>query len=161
MLNLVASLVKTGVHGRIFSLDKGKPLPGLVVVKGINYTVKAHQTYADYHRLLVPGQKYEVTASSPGYKSKTTTVWLGENAVTADFILIPETSSRGNQLRSSCDCSCKSCGQPLLTQFFTETNNGITLTLFVVVVFLCFLLQRRVRFNLWKQRQSSRRSITV
>jgi carboxypeptidase D len=59
MLNLVASLVKTGVHGRIFSLDKGKPLPGLVVVKGINYTVKAHQTYADYHRLLVPGQKYE------------------------------------------------------------------------------------------------------
>jgi len=104
---------------------------------------------------------FAVTASSPGYKSKTTTVWLGENAVTADFILIPETSSRGNQLRSSCDCSCKSCGQPLLTQFFTETNNGITLTLFVVVVFLCFLLQRRVRFNLWKQRQSSRRSITV
>ncbi|CAH8337452.1 unnamed protein product [Eruca vesicaria subsp. sativa] len=159
MLNLVASLVKTGVHGRIFSLDQGKPLPGLVVVKGINYTVKAHQAYADYHRLLEPGQMYEVTASSPGYKPKTTTVWLGENAVTADFILIPEASYRGKLLRSSCDCSY---GQPLvLTRFFTETNNGITLALVVVVVFLFFLLQRRVRSNLWKQRQSSRRSTTV
>ncbi|CAA7052352.1 unnamed protein product [Microthlaspi erraticum] len=161
MLNLVASLVKTGVHGRIFSVDEGKPLPGLVVVKGINYTVKAHQAYADYHRLLAPGQKYEVTASSPGYKPKTTTVWLGENdAVTADFILIPEASSGGKLRRSICDCS--SCGQPLLTRFFAETNNGITFALVVVVAFLCFLLQRRMRFNLWKQRQSSRRSsITV
>ncbi|CAN8235503.1 unnamed protein product [Cochlearia groenlandica] len=159
MLNLVASLVKTGVHGRIFSVDKGKPLPGLVVVKGINYTVKAHQAYANYHRLLTPGQKYEVTASSPGYRPKTTTVWLGENAVTADFILVPEASSGGKRLRSMCDCS--SCGQPLLMRFFTETYNGITLMLVVVVAFLCFLLQRRVRFNMLKHRQSSRRSITV
>lgn len=159
MLNLVASLVKTGVHGRIFSLDQGKPLPGLVVVKGINYTVKAHQAYADYHRLLEPGKIYEVTASSPGYKPKTTSVWLGENAVTADFILIPEASYGGKLLRSSCDCSY---GQPLLlTRFFTETNNGITFALVVVVAFLFFLLQKRVRSNLWKQRQSSRRSTTV
>ncbi|XP_048604388.1 carboxypeptidase SOL1 isoform X2 [Brassica napus] len=159
MLKLVASLVKTGVHGRIFSLDQGKPLPGLVVVKGINYTVKAHQAYADYHRLLEPGKIYEVTASSPGYKPKTTSVWLGENAVTADFILIPEASYGGKLLRSSCDCSY---GQPLLlTRFFTETNNGITFALVVVVAFLFFLLQRRVRSNLWKQRQSSRRSTTV
>nr|VDC88342.1 unnamed protein product [Brassica rapa] len=168
MLNLVASLVKTGVHGRIFSLDQGKPLPGLVVVKGINYTVililtlfyeYSHQAYADYHRLLEPGKIYEVTASSPGYKPKTTTVWLGENAVTADFILIPEASYGGKLLRSSCDCSY---GQPLLlTRFFTETNNGITFALVVVVAFLFFLLQKRVRSNLWKQRQSSRRSTTV
>ncbi|KAF2550306.1 hypothetical protein F2Q68_00036151 [Brassica cretica] len=150
---------ETGVHGRIFSLDQGKPLPGLVMVKGVNYTVKAHQAYADYHRLLEPGKIYEVTASSPGYKPKTTSVWLGENAVTADFILIPEASYGGKLLRSSCDCSY---GQPLLlTRFFTETNNGITFALVVVVAFLFFLLQRRVRSNLWKQRQSSRRSTTV
>ncbi|KAJ0231981.1 hypothetical protein HA466_0294560 [Hirschfeldia incana] len=46
----------------------------------------------------------EVTALSPGYKPKTTTVWLGENAVTADFTLIPEASYGGKLLRSSCDC---------------------------------------------------------
>ncbi|OIV91415.1 hypothetical protein TanjilG_02033 [Lupinus angustifolius] len=38
MLNLVASLVKTGVHGRIYSSGDGKPLPGFITVSGINYT---------------------------------------------------------------------------------------------------------------------------
>ncbi|XP_038994472.1 carboxypeptidase SOL1-like isoform X3 [Hibiscus syriacus] len=39
MLNLIASLVKTGVHGRVFSSDRGRPLSGLITIKEINYTV--------------------------------------------------------------------------------------------------------------------------
>ncbi|THG05294.1 hypothetical protein TEA_022611 [Camellia sinensis var. sinensis] len=62
MLNLVASLVKTGVHGRIFSSDCGRPLPASVAIKGINYTIKASQTFADYHRLLAPGGRFEASA---------------------------------------------------------------------------------------------------
>ncbi|XP_010521105.1 PREDICTED: carboxypeptidase SOL1 isoform X2 [Tarenaya hassleriana] len=163
MLNLVASLVKTGVHGRIFSLDQGRPLPGLVLVKGVNHTVKASRVFADYHRLLAPGQKYEVTALAPGYKPKATSIWLSEEAVTADFILTPEEAiSRGYQLRSICECGCKRNGRILLSNLFGDTNAGITFALLFVVVFLCFLLQRRVRSNLSKQRQSSsRRSVTV
>ncbi|KAJ6998238.1 carboxypeptidase SOL1 [Populus alba x Populus x berolinensis] len=41
LLNLAASLVKTGIHGRIFSSDSGMPLPGSVTIKGINYTVSS------------------------------------------------------------------------------------------------------------------------
>ncbi|KAL0352496.1 UNVERIFIED_CONTAM: Carboxypeptidase SOL1 [Sesamum calycinum] len=59
MLNLVANLVKTGIHGRIFSADNGRPLPASVVVRGINYTVKAGKLFADYHRLLAPREKCE------------------------------------------------------------------------------------------------------
>ncbi|XP_057490376.1 carboxypeptidase SOL1 isoform X2 [Actinidia eriantha] len=59
MLNLVASLVKTGVHGKIFSSDCGRPLPASIAIKGLNYTIKASQALADYHRLLEPGGRYE------------------------------------------------------------------------------------------------------
>ncbi|ESR47764.1 hypothetical protein CICLE_v10003529mg, partial [Citrus x clementina] len=71
MLNLVASLVKTGVRGRIFSSDSG--------------TVNAGRAVADHYRLLTPGKRYEVMASMPGYKPKSTIIWLEETA-TADFI---------------------------------------------------------------------------
>ncbi|KVH98605.1 Peptidase M14, carboxypeptidase A, partial [Cynara cardunculus var. scolymus] len=52
MLDLVASVVKSGVHGRIFSSDCGEPLPANIAIKGINYTIKASEKLADYHRLL-------------------------------------------------------------------------------------------------------------
>ncbi|KAL2242303.1 UNVERIFIED_CONTAM: Carboxypeptidase SOL1 [Sesamum indicum] len=91
MLSLVAGLVKTGLHGRIFSSDNGRPLPASVAIRGINYTIAASKTLADYHRLLAPG-KYEVIASMPGYRSKSACVVLGEGAVKVDFVLDPETS---------------------------------------------------------------------
>ncbi|KAG0495990.1 hypothetical protein HPP92_000681 [Vanilla planifolia] len=59
MLNLVASVVKTGIHGRIFSSDNGGPLPASVMIKGIDYVVNASMTFGDYHRILVPGESYE------------------------------------------------------------------------------------------------------
>ncbi|RWW22804.1 hypothetical protein GW17_00012972 [Ensete ventricosum] len=58
MLNLVASLVKTGVHGRIFSSKDGHPLPASVMIKGINYKVNASSILGDYHRMLAPGESY-------------------------------------------------------------------------------------------------------
>uniref|UniRef100_A0A803MTA0 Peptidase M14 domain-containing protein n=1 Tax=Chenopodium quinoa TaxID=63459 RepID=A0A803MTA0_CHEQI len=105
MLNLVAATVKTGVHGRIFSSDTGRPLPASINIKGFNQTVKAGRLFADYHRLLVPGIKYQVTASSPGYKSKSTTIFLEEGATTADFVLEPEISSVGKIVETGCPCS--------------------------------------------------------
>ncbi|KAL2471684.1 carboxypeptidase D [Abeliophyllum distichum] len=104
MLNLVASLVKTGIHGRVFSSDRGRPLPASISIRGINYTIAASKTYADYHRLLAPSEKYEVIATMPGYRSKSTCIVLGEAATTIDFVLDPETTHLGSQLLVDSDC---------------------------------------------------------
>ncbi|KAL9317696.1 hypothetical protein ACSQ67_014213 [Phaseolus vulgaris] len=106
LLNLVASLVKTGVHGRIYSSGDGRPLPGSITVSGINYTVTAGKTFGDYHRFLAPRDKYEVVATMPGYKSKNTTIWLDDGPVTLDFVLDPEVSVKGSVLQNACDCDC-------------------------------------------------------
>lgn len=45
-----------------------------------------------------------VMASIPGYKPKSTIIWLEETA-TADFILDPDITLQGNTLGSICDCS--------------------------------------------------------
>ncbi|XP_057974501.1 carboxypeptidase SOL1 isoform X2 [Malania oleifera] len=141
MLNLVASTVKTGVHGKIFSSESGKPLPAFITIKGINYSVQAGKAFADYHRLLAPGERYEVMASLPGYKSKTTRILLEEEGTTVDFVLDPEVMLKG-LLRSPCDCYC---------------NNGrlyleISLVLIIILAFLCFLLKRKAMANVLKQR---------
>ncbi|OMO73504.1 Peptidase M14, carboxypeptidase A [Corchorus capsularis] len=156
MLNLVASLVKTGVHGRVFSSDSGRPLPGSITIKGINYTVKAGRAFADYHRLLVPAERYEVIAAVPGYKSKTTSIWLGEEATTVDFVLDPEVNSEGTLLRSICNCDCGDKSRLHLVEYFWGIHIEVYLVLIVVLAFLCFLLRRRIKFNLSKQRQSPR-----
>lgn len=145
MLNLVASLVKTGVHGRIFSSDGGRPLPGSITVRGINQTVKAGRTFADYHRLLAPAGKLEVVASMPGYKSKSTSIWLGEAGTTLDFVLDPEVTLKGNLLRSGCECDCG---------YMSGLGHlEVSLFLFVIVGFLCFLFRGRIKNNLSKQKQ--------
>ncbi|XWS23508.1 hypothetical protein CRYUN_Cryun28dG0020300 [Craigia yunnanensis] len=161
MLNLVASLVKTGVHGRCLSSDSGRPLPGLITIKGINYTVKAGKAFADYHRLLVPGERYEVMAAVPGYKSKATNIWLEEEAMTVDFILDPEVTSEGTLLRSICDCNCGGKSRLLSVEYFWGIHFEVYLVLIVVLAFLCFLLRRRIKFNLLKHRLSPKRSVSV
>ncbi|GLT68144.1 hypothetical protein SLA2020_404020 [Shorea laevis] len=160
MLNLVASLVKTGVHGRIFSSDSGRPIPGSITVKGINFTVKAGRGFADYHRLLAPGERYEVVVTAPGYKSKATSIWLGEEATTLDFILDPEFTSGVNLLRSVCDCDCASKRLSFAEQIW-GVHLEVYLFLFVFIAFLCFLLGRRMKQNLQKHRQSPKRSLSV
>ncbi|XP_050108728.1 carboxypeptidase SOL1-like [Malus sylvestris] len=96
MLNLVATVAKIGVHGRIFSSDGARPLPGFIAIKGINSKVQASRAIVDYHSLLAPAGRYKVTATAPGYKSKTTCIWLEEAGTTnGDFVLNPEVNPRG------------------------------------------------------------------
>ncbi|KAA8537958.1 hypothetical protein F0562_027462 [Nyssa sinensis] len=163
MLNLVASLVKTGIHGKIFSSDCGRPLHASVAIKGINSTIKASHAFADYHRMLAPGQRYEVIATMPGYKSKNTCVLLGEEAMTVDFILDPEIASNGNLLKSGCDCSLNNKSRFKLVEFLPGPHWEVSLILVSILVFLCFLFKRRVIFNHSKQRQlvGPKRSVVI
>ncbi|XP_022133691.1 carboxypeptidase SOL1 isoform X2 [Momordica charantia] len=150
MLNLVASLVQTGIHGRIFSSDSGRPLPATITLKGIDYSVKASQRFADYHRLAVPGQKYEVIATTPGYKSKNTSIWLGEGAMSLDFVLDPETTTKGKLMQNTWDCDCYS--RLDFVAYIWGHYFQAYVFLAVVLVFICFLFQRRMKFRLSKQR---------
>ncbi|XP_048226807.1 carboxypeptidase SOL1 isoform X2 [Ricinus communis] len=157
LLNLAASLVKTGIHGRIFSSDRGRPLPGSIIIKGINYTVTASRGLADYHRLLTPGERYEVVASMPGYKSKTTCILLGEAAMTVDFILEPEFTTEG-AVRSIYEWNCE--GKTGLGGFW-GFHLEIYIILIVILAFFCFILMRRMKFNLLSHRQLPKKSIQV
>ncbi|GAB4845184.1 suppressor of los1-1 [Ancistrocladus abbreviatus] len=163
MLNLVSTITKTGVHGRIISLENGRPLTASIIIKGINYTVKAGKLFADYHRLLAPGAKYEVMASMPGYKSKSTLLFLEEEATAADFILDPEITTAGKTVQGSCDCSCNSKSSLEMVDIFVKPQFEVSLLLIVIVVFFLFLLRRKVNLNLPKQRQmmGSKRPIVV
>lgn len=149
MLNLVASLVKTGVHGKVFSSDTGRPLPASVVIKGINYTVKAGGVFSDYHRMLAPGEKYQVMATNPGYKLKTTTITL-EEATTVDFILDPDVTGEGSSVRSACDCNCDGKN----SYEFRWVHLGISAILIVILALLCLLLRRRAISHVFKHRLS-------
>lgn len=161
MLNLVVSLVKTGVHGRVFSSDGGRPLPGLITIKGINYTVKAGRAFSDYHRLLVPRERYEVMAAVPGYKSKATNIWLEEDAMTVDFILDPEVSFGETLPRSVCDCNCGTKSWLFSLEYFWGVHFEVYLVLIVFLAFVCFLLRRQIKFSLLKHGRSPKRLVSV
>ncbi|XP_021737639.1 carboxypeptidase SOL1-like isoform X1 [Chenopodium quinoa] len=163
MLNLVAATVKTGVHGRIFSSDTGRPLPASINIKGFNQTVKAGRLFADYHRLLVPGIKYQVTASSPGYKSKSTTIFLEEGATTADFVLEPEISSVGKIVETGCPCSGSNKNRLEVVDILAHPQMEISLVIVVAFAFLLLLYRRKLCFSLPKHRQSagSKRPVVV
>ncbi|XP_059279960.1 carboxypeptidase SOL1 isoform X2 [Lycium ferocissimum] len=142
---------ETGIHGRIFSSDEGRPLPASIAIKGINSTIHARETLADYHRLLVPGGKYEVVATMPGYKSRSTKIMLGEEAMTVDFVMDPVITPTNSFLQRGWSCSLPG---PHLEVFFI-------LVLVLVSIFLCFLLKRRVVLNYLKQRQTNRSVVGV
>lgn len=162
MLNLVASIVKTGVHGRILSSASGRPLPASIMVKGINYTAKAGSVFSDYHRLLAPHGRYEVMASMPGFKSKITRIWLEEEAMTLDFVLDPETTAKRNDLlQSECDFICNSRCRLGFPGFLGLTYLEIFLTLILILVFLFFLLKRRAVFRLPRHRQLGPKRLIV
>ncbi|KAL1561503.1 suppressor of los1-1 [Salvia divinorum] len=149
MLNLVGSVIKTGIHGRVLSSD-GIPLPAAIAIRGINYTIAAGKKFGEYYRLLAPGEKYEVIASMPGYRSKRACVILGEGAVTVDFVLDPETSSTHSESRVLEDyarCYFDSTPSLQVVDFLPATQLEISLLLFVMLGLLCFLMQRRARKN--------------
>ncbi|XP_073284773.1 carboxypeptidase SOL1 isoform X1 [Primulina huaijiensis] len=148
MLNMVASLVKTGIHGRIISSDSGRLLPASIAIQGMNQTITAGKKFADYHRLLPPREKYEVIASMPGYRSKMACVVLGEAAVKLDFVLDPDTTHDGDllQLDSSCFFVNKIAAEVM--EFLPWQQLQISTPLILILIFLCFLMKRRVRSKL-------------
>ncbi|XP_054809771.1 carboxypeptidase SOL1 isoform X2 [Prosopis cineraria] len=146
MLNLVASLVKTGVHGRIFSSVDGRPLPGSITIKRINYTVRAGKHLGNYHRLLVPRERYEVIATMPGYKSKNTSIWLDKGPMTVDFILDPEVSVKGAVLQNIYDCNCSTKCKLGFVEFPWGAHLEVCFVLILILGFICFY-QRRIRVN--------------
>ncbi|KAK3009558.1 hypothetical protein RJ639_013535 [Escallonia herrerae] len=154
MLNLVASLVKSGVHGRVFSSHCGGPLPASIAVKGINYSIKAGERFADYHRLLVPGERYEVRASMPGHKPKSTVILLGEEAMTLDFVLDPEITDKESLLRSGCFRGFDSESRFNFVDFLKGPYLGVSLVLIFVLAFLWALVRRKLSLNHFKHRQS-------
>ncbi|CAJ1976895.1 unnamed protein product [Sphenostylis stenocarpa] len=161
LLNLVASLVKTGVHGRIYSSGDGRPLPGSITVSGINYTVIAGKTFGDYHRFLSPRDKYEVVATMPGFKSKNTTIWLDDGPVTLDFVLDPVVSVKGSVLQNIYDCDCYSKSTQDFVRFLWGAHFEGFFILIVILGFLLLLFQRRakVKFSTSRPLAGSKRTI--
>lgn len=150
MLDLVASVVKSGVHGRIFSSDCGEPLPASIVIKDINYTIKASERLADYHRLLAPGQQYEVTAMMPGYKTRSTTIIMTEKPVTLDFVLEPDITRADSFLPSRCN----NRSNLHILEVISNPHLQISLTLVLILAFLCFLMKRKAIVNHFKVRKT-------
>ncbi|XP_076925436.1 carboxypeptidase SOL1-like [Bidens hawaiensis] len=148
MLHLVASLVKSGVHGRVFSSDCGEPLPASIAIKGMNYTIKASETLADYHRLLAPEHQYEVIASMPGYKTRSTTINMGEDPMTVDFILEPINSYLPHQL-----CNRSSIN---ILEVVAKPHFQAALILMLVLTFLFFLMKRKAISNHFRGRKQRR-----
>ncbi|KAF6146373.1 hypothetical protein GIB67_020467 [Kingdonia uniflora] len=156
MLNLVASVVKTGVHGRVLSADNGNPLPASIAIKGINYTVKVGKAFGDYHRMLTPRENYEVIAAVSGYQSKKTHILLEDEAMSVDFVLDVEDQykQKQHQVDDGCNCSCDNTNNKLdIVQYVGRTHLEISLVVFVSLVFLCILFKKRMLFKLLKQRQ--------
>ena len=98
------------------------------------------------------GNDNAVKAAVPGYRSKTTNIWLEETAVTVDFVLDPEVSPKVNLLGSACECNCGSLSGYGFMYFFHGIQFEVYI-LIVVLAFLCFLFQRRIKYNLSKHRQ--------
>lgn len=104
-----------------------------------------------------------VTASMAGYRSKRACVILGEGAVTVDFVLDPETSSSRtlNESRVLEDSGCffdSKMSSVQVVDFWPAWLLEISLVLFVMLGFLCFLMQRRARRN-QKQMPLPRRAL--
>ncbi|KAL3621531.1 suppressor of los1-1 [Castilleja foliolosa] len=155
MLNLVASLVKTGVHGRVSSSDNGKPLPASMTIRGINYTITASKKFADYHRLVAPGGKYEVIATMPGYRSKSACVVLGEGAINVDFVLDPDPDPEGSQHLVDSGCYFENKFGVQVMDYLPVPRLEISVIFILMLGFLCFLLKGRIRPNQFNQKPTT------
>ncbi|KAI5312496.1 hypothetical protein L3X38_041669 [Prunus dulcis] len=87
------------LRSKIGVTDGGSILRGC-----IREAVQASRGIADYYCLLASGGRYEVTATAPGYKSKTTGIWLDKAGTNVDFVLDPNVNRGGIPLRSACEC---------------------------------------------------------
>ncbi|CAN6165163.1 unnamed protein product [Urochloa humidicola] len=158
MLNLLASLIKSGVHGRIFAADTGRPIPGSVMIKGIDSKVRASRAFGDYHRIIVPSDKYEVIASMEGFRPKSTHIVLEEEAVSLDFILEPDgADEQMKPLHNGYGCRCGN------DKMFHVQEAHLWLYLLVVCVLLTLYLvvKRKGASRLLTYKYSPRRPVAV
>ncbi|CAA6671716.1 unnamed protein product [Spirodela intermedia] len=143
MLNLVAWTIKTGLHGRIVSSSTRQPLPASVTINGIDYKVNASEEFGDYHRMLAPAQSYEVTASMPGYQSKSTRIILLENeAMNLDFVLDPEELTGQDKLGRA--------------DFFKGLHLQVYLLASLILLLLYALVKRRQILKVFQHRHPRR-----
>lgn len=104
--------------------------------------VNATTKLGSYHRLLVPGENYQVTASMSGFQSKTTEIHLGgDKGASLDFILDPLEGEPPLVTNvGKCDCDY-------------ATGPHIILVFCVFLLFVCYFFRRKLPFK------SSTRSI--
>lgn len=165
MLNLLASLIKSGVHGRIFAADTGRPVPGSVMIKGIDSKVSASSTFGDYHRIVAPGETYEVVASMRGFRQKSTRIRLEQEAVSLDFILDPDGADGQTKLRPrsndrGCRCDNDNAAKPFHVH---EAHLWLYLLIVSVLLALYVVFKRKTVPRLLAYRHSSslRRPVAV
>lgn len=90
----------------------------------------------------------------PGYKTKSTRILLGEEAMTVDFVLDPEIAHRWSLPRSNCYFSGDSMSGLQLLDFVPASHLEVLyIFLVIMLVFLCFLMKRRLAFRQLKHRQ--------
>ena len=99
----------------------------------------------------------------PGYKAKSTTVLLGEEAMTLDFVIDPEITTTKGSVQSGCEGGYYTKSRLNLVEFFPGAYWGVFVILLLIVLFLLFLLRRKVILNRSKQRLpvGPKRSIVV
>uniref|UniRef100_A0A0A9CV24 Uncharacterized protein n=1 Tax=Arundo donax TaxID=35708 RepID=A0A0A9CV24_ARUDO len=134
------------------------PLFGSVMIKGIDSKIRPSSTYGDYHRMLAPGEKYEVVASMEGFRAKATHIVLEQEALNLDFILDPDgADGKMKLLRNDCGCRCDN------DNLFHIIEAHLWLYLLIMSVLLIFylLFKRRTASRLLAYRHSPRRTIAV
>ncbi|KAG2604168.1 hypothetical protein PVAP13_4NG051330 [Panicum virgatum] len=127
------------------------------MIKGIDSKVRASRTFGDYHRIIVPGEKYEVMASMEGFRPKSTRIVLEQEAVNLDFILDPDGADGQLKLHSDYGCHCGN------TMMFHVQEAHIWLYLLVLCVLLTLYLvfKRKTASRLLAYRYSPRRPVAV
>lgn len=113
--------------------------------------------YVKLLRLILTYIVDAVTATVPGYRSKSTPIWLEGEAATVDFVLDPENDLL---VRSACECDCGSFSNNYFVDYLQGAHFEVYLILIGIIGFLCFLFQRRFKYNLLKQR-GSRRHVVI
>jgi len=99
----------------------------------------------------------------PGYKSKNTSIWLDEGAMTLDFVLDPEVSVKGGILQNVYDCNCDTKSKLEFVQFLWGSHFEVFFIFIFILGFLCLLFQRRkkVKFSTTKQSTGAKRTVVV
>jgi len=114
------------------------------MVKGIDSKISASRTFGDYHRILAPGESYEVVASMEGFTPKRTRIMLEREAMNLDFILDPDgTNAQTKPLPN--DCGCDDGVKPFLIR---EAYLWLYLLVLFFLLALYLLFRRRISSRL-------------